>query len=85
MAAALLAAGLAAVVFSVCTVQQETAWKDEFTVFSVAHQYAPHNQVVAKDLARANVQIALHGLDEGGRCEDAVPTFERVSRQYPEE
>ncbi len=77
-------AGLVAVAFGVLTVQQESTWKDDLTVFTVAHQNAPHNEPVAQNLARAHVQVAL-GLDEGGRCDQAVPMFEEAIQQYPQD
>ncbi len=78
----LSAAGLTAVAFGVLTAQQEGAWKDDLTLFTEAHQNAPHNDPVARNLARAHVQVAL-GLDEGGRCDQAVPIFEEAIQQYP--
>jgi len=80
-----VAVALVAVTFSVLAVRQEGAWKDDLTVFTVAHQYAPHNEFVAKNLVMAHVQIALRGLDEGGRCDDSVPIFEQAIQQYPQE
>ena len=80
----LSAAGLAAVAFSVLTIQQEGAWKDDLTLFTVAHQNAPHNEPVARNLARAHVQVAL-GLDQAGRCDQAVPMFEEAIQQYPQD
>jgi hypothetical protein len=80
----LLAAGLVAVAFSVLTMKQEDAWKDDLTVFTVAHQYAPHNVPVARNLARAHVQVALR-LDEAGRCDEAVPLFEQATKQFPQD
>jgi len=79
------AAALVAVTFSVLTVRQEDQWKDDLTVFTVAHENAPHNEFVAKNLVMAHVQIALLGLDGGGRCEDAVPVFEQATLRYPQE
>src|SRR5258708_39885630 len=46
----LLTAGLVAVAFGVLTVQQERMWKDDLIVFTVAHQYAPHNDPVNLNL-----------------------------------
>ena len=80
----LFAAGLVAVVFSVLTVKQESAWKDDLTVFTVAHQDAPHNAPVAQNLANTRVQSAL-ALDEEDRCDEAMPIFEEVIRQYPQD
>jgi protein O-mannosyl-transferase len=80
----LAAAGLLAVAFSVLTVNQESAWKDDLTVFTVAHQEAPHNAPVAQHLADTHVQSAL-ALDEEGRCDEAMPIFEQVIQQYPQD
>jgi tetratricopeptide (TPR) repeat protein len=80
----LFAAGLLAVAYAVFTVRQESAWKDDLTVFTVAHQIAPHNAPVALNLARAHVQLALD-LDQAGRCTEAVPVFEQVTQQYPQD
>jgi len=80
----LLGAGLLAVAFTVLTVRQESAWKDDLTIFTVAHQVAPHNGPVALNLARAHVQAALQ-LGEAGRCNEAVSTFNDVIREYPQD
>jgi protein O-mannosyl-transferase len=80
----LFAAGLVAVGFSVLTVRQESAWKDDLTVFTVAHQDAPHNAPVAQHLADTHVQVAL-ALDEEDRCDEAIPIFEQVIQQYPQD
>jgi protein O-mannosyl-transferase len=80
----LAAAGLLAVAFSVLTAKQESAWKDDLTVFTVAHQEAPHNAPVAQHLADTHVQSAL-ALDEEGRCDEAMPIFEQVIQQYPQD
>ena len=80
----LSAAGLVAVAFSVLTIQQENAWKNDLTLFTVAHQNAPHNEPVAQNLARAHVQAAL-GVDERGRCDQAMPMFEEAIQQYPQD
>jgi protein O-mannosyl-transferase len=80
----LAAAGLVAVVFTVFTMQQETIWKDDLTVFTVAHQLAPHNIPVDQSLVRARVQVALALVDEG-RCEEAVPIFNEAIRRYPQD
>ena len=73
-----------AVVFAGLTVSQEGMWKDDLTVFTVAHQLAPNNGPVARNLANAHVQGALHLADDG-RCSEAMPIFEEVTQQYPQE
>ncbi|MFL6305645.1 MAG: tetratricopeptide repeat protein [Candidatus Sulfotelmatobacter sp.] len=78
------AAGLLAVVFAVLAVSQEKQWKDDLTVFTVAHELAPHNAPVAKNLADAHVQVALQLADDG-RCSEAMPVFEQVSQEYPQD
>jgi len=82
--ASLAVAGMLAIVFTVFTVRQENAWKDDLTVFTVAHQIAPHNAPVALNLARAHVQVALQ-LGEAGRCNEAVVTFNEVIREFPQD
>ncbi|MGB2624212.1 MAG: hypothetical protein WA857_01770 [Candidatus Acidiferrum sp.] len=77
-------AGVVAVVFCVLTLQQESAWKDDLTVFTVGHEIAPHNAPVAQSLVRAHVQVAL-SLDEAGRCEEAMPIFDDAIHQYPKD
>lgn len=78
------AAGLLAVVFAVLAVSQEKQWKDDLTVFTVAHELAPHNAPVAKNLADAHVQVALQLADDG-RCSEAMPVFQQVSQEYPQD
>lgn len=80
----LVAAGLVAMAFATLTVQQESMWKDDLTVFTVAHQIAPHNDPVALNLTRTHVQIALR-LDEDGRCDQALPIFDEATQEYPQE
>lgn len=80
----LVAAGIVAAAFIVLTVQQEGAWKDDLTIFTVAHQNAPRNGPVAQNLVRAHVQVGL-ALDEAGRCDEAVPIFEQAIQQYPQD
>ena len=80
----LFAWGLLAVVLAVLAVSQEKQWKDDLTVFTVAHQLAPHNAPVAQNLADAHVQAALQLADDG-RCNEAMPVFEQVSQQYPQD
>ena len=82
--ASLAMAGMLAIVFTGFTVRQENAWKDDLTVFTVAHQIAPHNAPVALNLARAHVQVALQ-LGEAGRCNEAVVTFNEVIREFPQD
>lgn len=77
-------AGLLAIVFAVLTFSQESQWKDDLTLFTVAHQLAPNNPWVALNLERAHVQAAL-GLVEQGRCSEVLPVFERVTQEYPQE
>ena len=80
----LSAAGLVALAFSVLTVQQEGEWKDDLTVFTLAHQSAPNNSPVAQNLADTRVQAAL-ALDDADRCDEAMPIFEQVIQQYPQD
>jgi protein O-mannosyl-transferase len=80
----LAAAALIAVAFSVLTIRQETMWKDDLTVFTVAHEIAPNNAPVDHDLVRAHVQVALD-LDEAGRCGEAVSIFNEAIRKYPQD
>ena len=80
----LCACGLLAVVFAVLVVSQEKQWKDDLTVFTIAHQLAPHNAPVAKNLADAHVQVALQLADDG-RCSEAMPVFQQVSQEYPQD
>ena len=79
----LSAASFLTVAFGVLTVKQESAWKDDLTVFTVAQQNAPNNAPVAQNLATAHVQVAL-GLDEEGRCDQAVPILQQAIQQYPQ-
>ncbi len=72
------------ITFSTLTWAQEKQWRDDATVFTVAHELAPQNEPVARHLADAHVQQALQ-LDEAGRCDEAVPIFQDVSRQYPDD
>jgi hypothetical protein len=80
----LLAAALLAVAFAVLAVQQENEWQDDLTLFTAAHQIAPHNVPVALSLARAHVQVALD-LGEKGRCDEALPVFDGVIHEYPQD
>ncbi|MGB7284317.1 MAG: tetratricopeptide repeat protein [Candidatus Acidiferrum sp.] len=83
-AALLATAGLVAIVFGVLTIHQENLWKDDLTVFTVAHQLAPSNAPVAQSLVRAHVQVAL-SFDEAGQCDKAMPIFDDAIRQYPQD
>jgi protein O-mannosyl-transferase len=78
------ATALVLIVFSVLTIQQEQPWKDDLTLFTWAHQIAPHNVPVDQSLVRAHVQVAL-GLDETGQCDQAIPIFNDAIRQYPQD
>ena len=82
--ASLAVGGILAIVFTVFTVRQESAWKDDLTVFTVAHEIAPHNVPVALNFARAQVQVALQ-LGEAGRCSEAMVTFNEVIREFPQD
>lgn len=79
-----LFAAAVAVVLGVLTVSQEKMWKDDLTVFTTAHALAPRNQPVAKNLSDAQVQQALR-LEDEGRCSEAVPVFEKVAKDYPQD
>lgn len=80
----LIGAGLLAILFTVLTVRQESIWRDDLTVFSAAHEIAPHNAPVALNLARAHVQAAI-ALADAGHCDEAIPTFNQVTREYPQD
>jgi protein O-mannosyl-transferase len=83
---AIAAAALAtlALGFIPSTVAQEQQWRDDFSVFTVAHQIAPNNAPVARHLTDAQIQAALLLTDEG-RCGEAIPVFEQANRQYPDD
>ncbi len=80
----LCVAGALAVALGVLSVMQESMWKDDLTVFTVAHENAPNNGPVAQSLVRAHVQGALD-LDQEGRCDEAVPIFEQAIKEYPQD
>ncbi len=80
----LCAAALLAICFGALTVSQEQQWKDDLTVFTVAHDVAPHNAPVAQNLANAHVQAALQLADDG-RCNEAIPVFQQVTQEYPQD
>jgi len=72
------------IAFATLTFSQEAQWQDDSTVFTTAHQLAPHNGPVARKLADTHVNEALK-LEDEGRCSEAVPVFDRVLRDYPED
>lgn len=80
----LCAAGVIAVVFVPLTWSQEKQWKDDSTVFTIAHQLAPNNRPVIKNLADLRVRAALLIADQG-RCNEAMPVFEEVNREFPDD
>ena len=80
----LLTAAVLAVAFGALTLSQEKQWSDDLSVFTRAHELAPHNVPVARKLADAHVQQALRLADQG-QCDNAVPVFEQVNREYPED
>ena len=82
-----VAVGLAALVavgYVPLTLAQQRQWKDDLTVFATAHELAPQNAPVARNLADARVREAL-SLEEDGRCAEAIPVFQQVSREYPDD
>jgi Tetratricopeptide repeat len=80
----LFAGGVLAIVFAALTFVQEKQWKDDATVFTIAHELAPGNVPVARNLAHTQVQAALK-LDEEGRCGEAMPVFEKVALDDPQD
>jgi tetratricopeptide (TPR) repeat protein len=80
----LILAGAIALTYVPLTLAQQKQWTDDVTVFKVAHELAPHNAPVAKNLADARVRNALL-LQEDGRCAEAIPVFQQVSREYPDD
>jgi hypothetical protein len=83
--AMLCATGAVAITFCVLTAEQESMWKDDLTVYTVANQNAPHNAPVAQNLSRARVQVALLALDEADGCDEAMPVFQQATQQYPQD
>jgi hypothetical protein len=79
--AAVAALGVGLVPF---TLAQELQWKDDLTVFTIAHQIAPNNAPVARNLTNAQIQAALL-LTDDGRCSEAIPVFEKANRDYPDD
>ncbi|HEY7352175.1 MAG TPA: tetratricopeptide repeat protein [Terriglobales bacterium] len=80
----LSAAGVIAALFIVLTLSQLGQWQDDATVFATAHRLAPHNAPVARNLADTSVVAALH-LQEEGRCSEAIPMFDQVIQDYPDD
>jgi tetratricopeptide (TPR) repeat protein len=80
----LCAAVAIAVVFALLTISQEKQWKDDATIFMIAHGLAPHNGPVAQKFADTRVQAALRMSDDG-RCSEAIPVFDTVLRDYPQD
>ena len=80
----LCAACALAVGLSVLTFEQEKQWNDDASVFAVAHELAPKNVPVARNLADTQVLAGLR-LHEEGRCGEAKPIFEQVTRDFPED
>jgi protein O-mannosyl-transferase len=80
----LFAFGALTIVFAALTLFQEGQWKDDSTVFTIAHQLAPRNGPVAHNLANTHVQAALQ-LGEEGRCSEAIPIFQQVIQDYPQD
>ena len=80
----LCAAGALALAFVPLTWSQERQWKDDSAVFTTAHELAPQNRPVAQHLADTRVRAALLIADEG-RCAEAMPVFQEVNREYPED
>lgn len=73
-----------AVGFIALTWSQEKQWKDDSTVFMIAHQLAPHNRPVAKNLSNTRVRAALLIADEG-QCSDAMQVFDEAAREFPDD
>jgi tetratricopeptide (TPR) repeat protein len=72
------------VAFAALTYSQEAQWKDDATVFTVAHRLAPNNAPVTRNLANTHLQAALQ-MDEDARCNEALPVFQEVIRDYPQD
>jgi tetratricopeptide (TPR) repeat protein len=80
----LVLAALVASAFSVLTLRQETAWRNDLTVFTAAHQIAPNNRPVALNLARTHVQEALKLVEEG-QYNNALTLLNQVTTEYPDD
>jgi len=77
-------AGALAVAFIPLTWSQQKQWKDDSTVFATAHQLAPRNRPVAKNLTDTRVRAALLMADEG-QCSEAMPVFDEAAREFPDD
>ncbi|HTT22742.1 MAG TPA: tetratricopeptide repeat protein [Candidatus Sulfotelmatobacter sp.] len=82
--ALLCAAGALAIAFVPLTWSQEKQWKDDSSVFTTGHELAPNNRPVARNLADTRVRAALLIADDG-RCNEAMPVFDEVNREYPDD
>jgi hypothetical protein len=80
----LCAGAVLAIVFAGLTFVQQKQWKDDATVFTIAHELAPRNAPVAQHLADTHVDAALKLGDEG-HCSEAVPMLEQVTSDYPQD
>lgn len=80
----LAAAGALTIVFAALTFTQQNQWKDDSTVFTIAHQIAPQNDRVARNLADTRVQAAIQ-LSEEERCGEALPLFNQVIQEYSQD
>jgi len=78
-------AAIIAITLTILTIPQEAQWRDDLSLFTTAHQLAPANAPVARNLADARVRQALLSLDSEGRCGEAIPIFQEVTRHYPED
>jgi tetratricopeptide (TPR) repeat protein len=72
------------VIFATLTLAQEKQWKDDQTIFETAHRLAPQNIPVARHLADTHVRAALQ-LSEEGHCPDALPIFDQVIHDFPDD
>jgi Tetratricopeptide repeat len=72
-----------AILFLPLTWAQEKQWQDDSTVFTTAHQLAPRNLPVARNLTDVHVRAALLIADDG-RCGEAMPVFDEALGKYPD-
>lgn len=79
----LCAGALLGVVFAALTAAQEQQWRDDLTVLTVAHQFAPRNAHVAQALADARVHAALQ-LVADSRYSEALPLLEQLTVEDPQ-